>query len=51
LSNAKFREEVRRGIRTSGRKIVGAFLAMQPPDFPVTKTEPAYLKVSWLRLD
>ena len=51
LSNAKFREEVRRGIRASGRKIVGAFLAMQPPDFPVTKTEPAYLKVSWLRLD
>jgi len=24
---------------------------LQPPYFPVTKTEPAYLKVSWLRLD
>ena len=51
LSNAKFKEEVRRGIRSNGRKIVGAFFAMQPPDFPVTKTESAYLKVSWLRLD
>jgi 23S rRNA G2069 N7-methylase RlmK/C1962 C5-methylase RlmI len=51
LSNTKFREEVRRGIRKSGRKIVGSFSAMHPPDFPATKTEPAYLKVSWLRLD
>jgi len=30
---------------------VEAFSAIQPPDFPVTKTEPAYLKASWLRLD
>lgn len=51
LSNTKFREEIRRGIRDSGRKIVGSFSAMHPPDFPVTKTEPAYLKVSWLRLN
>ena len=51
LSNAKFREEVRRGIRSCGRKIAVSFSATQPTDFPVTKNEPAYLKVSWLRLD
>ncbi|GIT05989.1 MAG: hypothetical protein CM1200mP29_14000 [Verrucomicrobiota bacterium] len=27
------------------------FAAQQPPDFPVTAKEPAYLKVLWLRLD
>jgi 23S rRNA (cytosine1962-C5)-methyltransferase len=51
LSNSKFREEVRRGIRSCGRKIALSFSATQPTDFPVTKNEPAYLKVSWLRLD
>ena len=51
LGNAKFKEEVRRGIRSCGRKITLSFSAMPPPDFPVTRNEPAHLKVSWLRLD
>ena len=51
LGNARFREEVRRGVRSCGRKIALSFSAMQPPDFPITKNESAYLKVSWLRLD
>jgi len=47
----KFKEDVRRGIRSAGRKIVKSFAAPQPPDFPVTAREPAHLKVSWLQLD
>ena len=47
----KFKEDVRRGIRSSGRKIVDSFAAPQPPDFPVTAKEPAHLKVLWLRLN
>ena len=47
----KFKEDVRIGIRSAGRKIVKSFAAPQPPDFPVTAREPAHLKVSWLRLD
>ena len=50
-SEEEFKEDVRRGIRSSGRKIVNSFTAEQPPDFPVTPKEPAHLKVSWLRLD
>ena len=51
LPGKKFREDVRKGIRSGGRKIVRLFTAPQPPDFPETDEEPAYLKVSWLRLD
>ncbi len=47
----KFREDVRIGVRSAGRKIMKLFAAPQPPDFPVTAREPAHLKVSWLRLD
>jgi len=51
LPRKKFREDVRKGIRLGGRKIVKSFAALQPPDFPTTTKEPAHLKVSWLRLD
>lgn len=51
LPGKKFKEDVRRGIRFGGRKTVRSFDALQPPDFPATAKEPAYLKVSWLRLD
>jgi 23S rRNA (cytosine1962-C5)-methyltransferase len=51
LPGKKFKEDVRKGIRFGGRKTVKSFDALQPPDFPATANEPAYLKVSWLRLD
>ncbi|MCH2381798.1 MAG: class I SAM-dependent rRNA methyltransferase [Pedosphaera sp.] len=51
LPGKKFKEDVRKGIRFGGRKTVRSFDALQPPDFPATAKEPAYLKVSWLRLD
>ena len=51
LPGKKFKEDVGKGIRFGGRKTVRSFDALQPPDFPATAKEPAYLKVSWLRLD
>ena len=51
LSPSSFKNEVRRGIRDGGRKIVQSFQAMQPADFPASQNEPAYLKVYWLRLN
>ncbi len=38
-------------IRSVRRKILQLHYAPQPPDFPVTRAEPAYLKTAWLRLD
>ncbi len=35
----------------SGRKILQIHYAPQPPDFPVERIEPAYLKTVWLRID
>jgi 23S rRNA (cytosine1962-C5)-methyltransferase len=36
---------------TSGRRIIHRHYAAQPPDFPIERTEPAYLKTVWLRFD
>ena len=37
-------------LRQAGRSIVQRHYAPQPPDFPVSRAEPAYLKTLWLRL-
>lgn len=34
-----------------GRRIRQKHYVPQPPDFPVSKTEPAYLKTVWMRID
>ena len=51
LTPSSFKNDVRRGIRDSGRKITKSFQAMQPADFPVSQNEMAYLKVFWLKLN
>jgi 23S rRNA (cytosine1962-C5)-methyltransferase len=38
-------------IAKSGRKIIREHYIPQPPDFPISKAEPAYLKTVWLRID
>jgi 23S rRNA (cytosine1962-C5)-methyltransferase len=38
-------------VRESGRKILQRHFAPQPPDFSVSRAEPAYLKTVWLRID
>jgi 23S rRNA (cytosine1962-C5)-methyltransferase len=35
----------------SGRRVAQRHYAPQPPDFPVERAEPAYLKTVWLRVD
>ena len=32
------------------RKIVQQHYVPQPPDFPISRAEPAYLKTVWLRV-
>jgi len=45
-----FLEAVHDGIKFSGKKPVGTLhYVPQPLDFPITRTEPAYLKTVWVR--
>ncbi len=46
-----FIEAVTASIRRAGRRIALQHYAPQPPDFPIERTEPAYLKTLWLRVD
>ena len=38
-------------IRPTQRKILQKHYVPQPPDFPISRSEPAYLKTVWLRLE
>lgn len=46
-----FLGEVDGAIRSAGRRVRQQHYAPQPPDFPVSRLEPAYLKTVWLRVD
>lgn len=46
----KFLAVVETSIRTAKRKILQQHYAPQPPDFPISRNEPAYLKTVWQRL-
>jgi len=37
-------------VKSAKRKIVQQHYVPQPPDFPVHRDEPAYLKTVWLRI-
>jgi len=37
-------------VRNAGRKTIQLHYVPQPPDFPITRDEPAYLKTVWLRV-
>jgi len=45
-----FLAAVQTAIRAAGRKIVKQHYVPQPPDFPVSRAEPAYLKTVWVRV-
>jgi 23S rRNA (cytosine1962-C5)-methyltransferase len=47
----KFLSAVEAAIRSGGRAMVQRHYAPQPPDFPISRNEPAYLKTVWLRID
>ena len=50
LDPEPFIEQVRTAILGSGRRIIREHYVPQPPDFPVTREEPAHLKTVWLRI-
>jgi 23S rRNA (cytosine1962-C5)-methyltransferase len=45
-----FLKILERSIGSSGRRILRQHYAPQPPDFPVCREEPAYLKTVWFKL-
>jgi len=42
---------IREAAGTAKRRVRAEFYAPQPPDFPVSRAEPAYLKTVWMQLD
>ncbi len=46
-----FLAQVSQAIRKAGRTIVRQHYVPQPPDFPISRAEPAYLKTVWLRVE
>jgi 23S rRNA (cytosine1962-C5)-methyltransferase len=50
LEPEKFMAAVTGAIQSARRKIVDRHYVPQPPDFPIHREEPAYLKTVWLRV-
>lgn len=50
LTPEAFVATVKSAITAKGRRVVKEHYVPQPPDFPISKAEPAYLKTLWLRL-
>ena len=50
LAPERFLEMVEQPIAAAGREVLQRHYAPQPPDFPVSRDEPAYLKTVWMRL-
>jgi 23S rRNA (cytosine1962-C5)-methyltransferase len=46
-----FLEAVTGSIRQAGRRVSRLHYAPQPPDFPIEREEPAYLKTVWLSVE
>lgn len=45
-----FLECLRTAIRSAGRRVCQEHYAPQPPDFPICRAQPGYLKTVWLRV-
>jgi 23S rRNA (cytosine1962-C5)-methyltransferase len=50
LEPERFLASIETAITKAGRTIVQQHYVPQPPDFPITRAEPAYLKTVWLRV-
>ena len=46
----KFLDQITAAVHATGRKLGQLHYVPQPPDFPVSPAEPAYLKTVWLRV-
>lgn len=50
LEPERFLEVIRETIRSQRRRVVQEHYVPQPPDFPISRAEPGYLKTVWLRV-
>ena len=50
LPPVDFLAQVRAAVAASGRSVMQEHYVPQPPDFPISREEPGYLKSVWLRL-
>jgi 23S rRNA (cytosine1962-C5)-methyltransferase len=46
----KFLASIEKSVHAAKRKIVQQHYSPQPPDFPISRAEPAYLKTVWMRI-
>ena len=46
----RFLADVNEALKGAGRRVLQHHYVPQPPDFPISRTEPAYLKTVWLRI-
>jgi 23S rRNA (cytosine1962-C5)-methyltransferase len=51
LAPRDFLREIHAAVRAAGRAVLAEHWAPQPPDFPVSRAEPAHLKAVWLRVE
>ncbi|MFM1768499.1 MAG: hypothetical protein RJA22_1028 [Verrucomicrobiota bacterium] len=45
-----FLQGLEEAVRSVGRRVAQRHYVPQPPDFPITREEPAHLKTAWLRV-
>ena len=50
FSPEEFLTDIESAVRAAKRKIVKQHYVPQPPDFPIRRDEPAYLKTVWLKI-
>ena len=50
LKPEDFLKSIAQAISSAGRKILQQQYVPQPPDFPITREQPGYLKTVWMRL-
>ena len=46
----RFLDQINEAVHAARRKVVQQHYVPQPPDFPISRDEPAYLKTVWLRI-
>ncbi len=51
LAPEKFLNDLREAARECGRRILQEHYVPQPPDFPICRAEPAYLKTAWFWIE
>jgi len=50
LEPESFLAAIAEAVHSTARKIIQQHYAPQPPDFPINRAEPAYLKTVWIRV-